>query len=151
MNTELSIQLLQAYATCLSAQSMQHKVQSKVFASKGLSKLAQKYADHSTEEMGWVDKFIDRIIDLGGEAKVEAAPEQKIFSDPVEFLKADLEVSVREVPNLGKATLAVAEDLTTFDLLKGYYQDEEEDMFWMQGELELIGLIGKENWLVKQL
>ena len=151
MNTELSIQLLQAYATGLSAQSMQHKVQSKVFASKGLSKLAQKYADHSTEEMGWVDKFIDRIIDLGGEAKVEAAPEQKIFSDPVEFLKADLEVSVREVPNLGKATLAVAEDLTTFDLLKGYYQDEEEDMFWMQGELELIGLIGKENWLVKQL
>ena len=151
MNTELSIQLRQAYATGLSAQSMQHKVQSKVFASKGLSKLAQKYADHSTEEMGWVDKFIDRIIDLGGEAKVEAAPEQKIFSDPVEFLKADLEVSVREVPNLGKATLAVAEDLTTFDLLKGYYQDEEEDMFWMQGELELIGLIGKENWLVKQL
>ena len=151
MNTELSIQLLQAYATGLSAQSMQHKVQSKVFASKGLSKLAQKYADHSTEEMGWVDKFIDRIIDLGGEAKVEAAPEQKIFTDPVEFLKADLEVSVREVPNLGKATLAVAEDLTTFDLLKGYYQDEEEDMFWMQGELELIGLIGKENWLVKQL
>ena len=151
MNTELSIQLLQAYATGLSAQSMQHKVQSKVFASKGLSKLAQKYADHSTEEMGWVDKFIDRIIDLGGEAKVEAAPEQKIFTDPVEFLKADLEVSVREVPNLGKATLAVAEDLTTFDLLKGYYQDEEEDMFWMQEQLELIDKIGVQNWLVKQL
>ena len=151
MNTQVSIQLLQAYATGLAAQSMQHKVQSKVFAAQGLTKLAEKYADHSAEEMGWVDKFIDRIIDLGGEAKVESAPAQTIYSDPEEFLKADLEVSVREVPNLGKAVLAVAEDLTTYDLLKGYYQDEEEDMYWMQAQVELIALIGKQNWIIKQL
>ena len=148
MNTQTSIQILQAYATGLAAQSMQHKVQSKVFKAQGLTKLADKYADHSTEEMGWVDKFIDR---LGGEAKVEAAPAQTIFTDAEEFLKADLEVSLREVPNLGKATLAVAEDLTTFDLLKGYYQDEEEDMYWMQGQLDMIKFIGKQNWLIKQL
>ena len=135
MNTELSIQILQAYATGLSAQS----------------KLASKYADHATEEMAWVDKFIDRIIDLGGEAKVEAAPAQKVYTDPVEFLKADLEVSVREVPNLGKATLALAEDMTTYDLMKGYYQDEEEDMYWSDQQLKLIELIGLQNWLVRQL
>lgn len=151
MNTELTIATLQAYATGLAAQSMQHKVQSKVFASMGLSKLASKYADHATEEMGWVDKFIDRIIDLGGEAKVESGPAMKIYSDPVEFLKADLAVSVREVPNLGKATLALADDLTTYDIMKGYYQDEEEDMYWMDGQLKLIECIGLQNWLVQQL
>ena len=151
METKLSLQLLQAYATGLAAQSMQHKVQSKVFKSQGLTKLAEKYADHSTEEMEWVDKFIDRIIDLGGESKVEAAPAQTIYSNPVDFIKADLEVSEREVPNLGKATLAVAQDLTTYDLLKGYYQDEEEDMYWMRSQLELIECIGLQNWLVKQL
>ena len=151
METKLSLQLLQAYATGLAAQSMQHKVQSKVFKSQGLTKLAEKYADHSTEEMEWVDKFIDRIIDLGGEAKVEAAPAQTIYSNPVDFIKADLEVSEREVPNLGQATLAVAQDLTTYDLLKGYYQDEEEDMYWMRSQLELIECIGLQNWLVKQL
>ena len=151
MDTELSIRLLQAYAAGLAAQSMQHKVQSKVFASQGLVKLAEKYAGHATEEMGWVDKFIDRIIDLGGAARVEAAPEQTIYDDPVEFIEADLEVSEREVPNLGKATLAVAEDLTTFDLLKGYYQDEEEDMYWMQTQLGLIKVIGKQEWLIRQL
>jgi len=151
MNAQTSIQILQAYATGLAAQSMQHKVQSMVFKSMGLTKLADKYADHSTEEMEWVDKFIDRIIDLGGEAKVEAAPAQTIYKNPVDFIKADLEVSEREVPNLGKATCAVAEDLTTFDLLKGYYQDEEEDMFWMRSQLELIECIGLQNWLIKQL
>ncbi len=151
MDTKLSIQILQAYATGLAAQSMQHKIQSKVFKSQGLEKLAEKYADHSTEEMQWVDKFIDRIIDLGGEAKVEAAPAQTIYSNPVDFIKADLAVSEREVPNLGKATCSVAEDLTTFDLLKGYYQDEEEDMFWMRSQLELIECIGLQNWLIRQL
>ena len=46
MNAQNSIQILQAYATGLAAQSMQHKVQSKVFKSLGLNKLAEKYADH---------------------------------------------------------------------------------------------------------
>ena len=151
MNTQLSIQILQAYATGLAAQSLQHKVQGKVFASQGFSKLASKYADHAEEEMGWVDKFIDRILDLGGEAKVEAAPAMQVFSDPVEFLKAALEVSVREVPNLAKAVVAVAEDLTTYDLLKGYYQDEEEDMGWSEQQLKLIEVIGLQNWLAGQL
>ena len=151
MNTQNSIQILQAYATGLAAQSMQHKVQSKVFASMGLSKLASKYADHATEEMEWVDKFIDRIIDLGGEAKVEAAPAQKIYDNPIDFLKADLEVSTREVPILGQAALSVAEDMTTFDLLKGYYQDEEEDMYWMDAQLKLIECIGLQNWIIQQL
>lgn len=151
MNAQLSIQILQAYATGLAAQSRQHKVQSQVFKSQGFGKLAEKYAGHATEEMEWVDQFNARIIDLGGEAKVEAAPEQKIYADPVEFLKADLAISEKEVPNLGKAVLALAEDLTTFDLVKGYYKDEEEDMFWMQEQLQLIEFIGKQNWLIQQL
>ena len=101
--------------------------------------------------MEWVDKFIDRIIDLGGEAKVEAAPAQKIYDNPVDFLKANLEVSTREVPILGQAALSVAEDMTTFDLLKGYYQDEEEDMYWMDAQLKLIECIGLQNWIIQQL
>lgn len=151
MNTELSIQVLQAYATGLNAQSYQHKVQSQVFASQGFTKLAEKYAGHSKEEAEWVEKFVDRILDLGGEAKVEASPAQTIYKDAVEFLKADLAVSVKEVPALGKVTLSVAEDMTTFDLLKAYYQDEEEDMYWMQEQLDLIEMIGKQNWLIQQL
>ena len=151
MNAQNSIQILQAYATGLSAQSRQHKVQSQVFAAMGLNKLAQKYAEHSVEESGWVDKFIGRIIDLGGDAKVEASPEQVIYKDVVEFLKADLAISEKEVPALGQVTLSVADDMTTFDLLKGYYQDEEGDMYWMQAQLELIKMIGLQNWLIQQL
>ncbi|MBQ9654243.1 MAG: hypothetical protein IJV32_08520 [Bacteroidales bacterium] len=151
MNAQNSIQILQAYATGLSAQSRQHKVQSQVFKAMSLGKLAEKYAEHSAEEAEWVEKMVARIIDLGGEAKVEATPEQKIYKDVVEFIKADLAVSEKEVPVLGQVTLSLAEDMTTYDLMKGYYQDEEEDMYWMQEQLELIQLIGLQNWLVQQL
>ena len=64
MKNETSIKILQYYATNLAAQSNAHKVQGKVFAAQGFSALGSKYAEHATEEMGNVDKFIDRIIDL---------------------------------------------------------------------------------------
>lgn len=151
MDKQKSIQALQAYVTGLAAQSLQHKVQSKVFASQGYSKLGEKYAEHAEEEMGWVDKFIDRIIDLGGTPKVEAAPAMPITDDPVEYIKSDLEVSVREVPILMQLTSSLSDDFKTYDILRDYALDEEEDMYWSQSQLELIGKIGLQNWLVKQL
>ena len=33
-------------------------------------------------------------------------------------------------------------------ILKGF---EEADLYWSQEQVELIRLIGRENWLVKQL
>jgi len=151
MNKENSIQLLQAYATGLAAQSLQHKVQSKVFASQGFSKLAEKYAGHATEEMGWVDQFIERIIDLGGQPRVEAAPAMPVCNDPVEYIKADLKISRDAVPVLMQHTVSVADDFKTYDILRGYALDEEEDMYWSESQLALIETIGLQNWLVKQL
>lgn len=151
MDKQKSIQALQAYATGLAAQSLQHKVESKIFTAQGYSKLGEKYAEHAEEEMGWVNKFIDRIIDLGGSPKVEAAPAMPTFDDPVEYIKADLEVSVREVPVLMELTTSLADDFKTYDILRDYALDEEEDMYWSEQQLELIGKIGLQNWLVKQL
>ena len=151
MDNQKSIQALQAYATGLAAQSLQHKIQGKVFASQGFSKLGEKYAEHAEEEMGWVDKFIDRIIDLGGQPKVEAAPAMPVTDDPVEYIKADVEVSRREVPVLMQLTTSLSDDFKTYDLLRDYALDEEEDMYWSEQQLELIAKIGLQDWLVKQL
>ena len=151
MDKKKSIQVLQAYATGLAAQSLQHKVESKIFSAQGLSKLGEKYAEHAQEEMEWVDKFIERIIDLGGSPKVEAAPAMPVCDDPVAYIKADLEVSVKEVPALMELTTSLSDDFKTYDILRAYALDEEEDMYWMQGQLDLIEKIGLQNWLVKQL
>ena len=42
-------------------------------------------------------------------------------------------------------------DLTTFEILSEYYKDEEKDMYWAEQQLELIEMIGKQNWLAKQI
>ncbi len=151
MDKQKSIAALQAYATGLAAQSLQHKVESKIFASQGLSKLASKYADHAAEEMGWVDQFIDRILDLGGVPQVAPGPAMPVTEDPVEYLKIDLKVSVEQVPILMQLTLSLADDFKTYDILKAYALDEEEDMYWSQSQLELIDKIGLNNWLTLQV
>ena len=45
---------------------------------------------------------------------------------------------------------AVKEDYTTFDMLKDYLKDEEDDMYWQEQELKLIDKLGEENWLIEK-
>ena len=151
MDKQKSIATLQAYATGLAAQSLQHKVEGKIFADQGFTKLGEKFAEHAAEEMGWVDQFIERILDLGGTPLVENAPAMPVTTDPVEYIKADLEVSQREVPVLQQIVLSLQDDFKTYDSLRAYALDEEEDMFWSETQLDLIEKIGLQNWLVKQL
>ena len=151
MDKNKSIAVLQAYATGLAAQSLQHKVQSKIFADQGYSKLGEKYAEHAAEEMGWVDQFVERILDLGGTPLVQNAPEMPVFTDPVDYIKSDLEVSHREVPILMDLVLTLQDDFKTYDIMRAYALDEEEDMLWSETQLDLIEKIGLQNWLVKQM
>ena len=145
------IEGLQMIVTALAQQADGHALVSRVFASQGFDKLAEKYAEHATEERGYVDKCADRILDLGGELKLEAKQAGPICTDPVDWVKYDLQVSIDGLALLKGLIDAAAGDLTTYDLLKDYYQDEEEERYWGQQQLELIEMIGKENWLVKQL
>ena len=142
---------LQVIVTDLAQQADGHAIQSRIFASEGFTKLADKYAEHATEERGYVQQCIDRILDLGGEVKNEAKQEAPMFKDPVDWVKYDLQVSIDGLAWLKELTEAARDDYATFDILKAYYLDEEEDMYWGQAQLELIECIGKQNWLLQQL
>jgi len=52
---------------------------------------------------------------------------------------------------LAELVEAARQDVTTYDLLKEYYQDEEGDMYWAEQQIELAELIGKQNWYAKQV
>ncbi len=151
MDKNKSIEALQFFVTGLSRGAFVHKVQGKVFNAQGFTKLGEKYIDHYTEEMGWVDKFIDRIMDLGGEVKVEDNKGDKIVCDPVEYIKVDLAIQEQGIELLRKCMATLCEDPITYEIMKDYLKDEEEDLCWSQGALELIEMIGKQNWLVLQL
>lgn len=150
-NNQKLIEGLQKIVTELSQQADGHQIQSKIFASQGLTKLAEKYAGHATEEREYVDKCIDRLLDLGVDIKLEAKKEGKVYTDPIEWVKYDLQVSKDGLAWLKTIVELAREDYTTFDMLKEYYQDEEEDMYWGEQQLELIETIGKQNWILQQI
>lgn len=149
MDKNKSIEALQFFVTNLNAQSFQHKLQAKIFGSLGFKKLETKYLEHAEEEQGYVNQFIDRLLDLGGELKQEAVQPQTLYKDPIEFLKADYKVSVEGIELLRKCMDGIKDDLTTFDMMKVYLKDEEEDMYWSEEQLGLIECIGDKPWLIK--
>ena len=142
---------LQAIVTGLSQQATGHAIQSRIFASQGFSKLAEKYAEHTEEEQKYVNLCIDRLLDLGAEVKNEAKQETPVCKDVVEWLKYDLKISKEGLPWLAEIMESACCDVSTYDMLKDYYKDEEEDMYWAEQQLELIEKIGLQNWLAMQV
>ncbi|MBR1770308.1 MAG: hypothetical protein IJ748_07630 [Bacteroidales bacterium] len=151
MEKQKSIEALQFFVTNLSNQAFSHKLQGKFFSALGFEKLGNKYTEHYEEEMGWVDKFIDRMLDLGGEIKHEARAEVKIIKDPVEYIKSELQISINGIELLRNCMAGICEDVTTYDIMKEYLKDEEEDMYWSEQQLDLIETVGCKPWLIKQL
>ncbi len=151
MNKEKSIEALQFFTTALSNGAFVHKVQGQMLKSAGFTKLGDKYLGHYDEEMEWVTKFIDRILDLGGEVKVEERPAATLVSDPVAYVKCDLQRQTEGLELLRKCVAEVHDDPTTYDLLKAYLKDEEDDLYWSENAVELINKLGEQNWLLTQL
>ena len=148
---EQIIAALQGIVTDLSQQADGHMIQSRIFAGQGFSKLAEKYAEHATEERSYVEKCIDRILDLGGEVKNQAKQETPVYQDAIEWVKYDLQVSKDGLAALAPLVELSRSDLTTYDILSEYYKDEEEDMHWGEQQLALIETIGKQYWFTMQV
>lgn len=151
MDKKKSIETLQFFVTGLSEGAFVHKMQGQIFKSQGFTKLGDKYIEHFTEEMGWVDKFVERILDLGGEVKAEGMKARDLIANPVEYVKADLKIQEAGVEMLYKCMETMHDDPTTYDIMKDYLKDEEEDLYWSQGTLDMIECIGVQNWLLQQI
>ncbi len=151
MDKQNSLKALQFFATGLSEGAYVHKLQGQMFKAQGFSKLGEKYISHFNEEMGWVEKFVERILDLGGDIKFEGMKERELVKNPIEYIKADLKIQEAGVDMLYKCMETLTSDPTTYEIMKEYLKDEEEDLYWSQGALEMIECIGVQNWLAKQL
>ena len=101
--------------------------------------------------MDFVEQFMDRILDLGGEIKQEAQDAKPIYTDIVEFIEYDYNVSVEGIAFLNEVMDSGIFDATTYDLMKVYLKDEEEDMYWSEQQLDLCKMIGKQNYLTQLL
>ena len=147
MDFTQTLQISQLIVNELTAGAFVHKMQGMLFQSQGFTKLGQKYIDHYTEEMEWVEKYAGRMLDLGCVPQVKINCESKLIEDPVEYIKADLKTQREGVEMLYKVMPSLACDPTTYDITKAYLADEEEDLYWLRGQLELCAKIGHQNYL----
>ncbi len=146
-----TIQISQMIVNELTGSAFVHKMQGQLFKSQGFTKLGQKYIDHYTEEMEWVEKYTDRMLDLGCVPEVKVCSQTALIEDPKTYIEADCKLQKEGVEVLYKVMPTLATDPTTYDITKAYLLDEEEDLYWDEEQLDLIEKIGYQNWLVKQL
>ena len=114
-NKAKTLEVLQQVITGIEAQSLTHRYESKLFASAGFGALAEKYADHAAEEKDFADKFIDRLLDLGGELKQGGAAATPLTDDIEAFLQYDKKVSEDGLAAINTIQSLMGIDLNTFE------------------------------------
>lgn len=151
MDFKSTLQVSQLIINELTGSSFVHKMQGLLFKSQGFDKLGQKYLDHYTEEMQWVEKYANRMMDLGCVPQVDICHKESLIENPKAYIEADMKLQREGVEKLYQLMPALASDPTTYDITKAYLADEEEDLYWDEEQLDLIEKIGYQNWLLKQM
>lgn len=151
MDFTTTLQASQMIVNELSGSSFVHKMQGLLFKSQGFEKLGQKYLDHFAEEQEWIEKYANRMMDLGCTPQVDISNKSALIEDPKAYIEADLKLQREGVEKLYQLMPALAADPTTYDITKAYLLDEEEDLYWDEEQLDLIEKIGIQNWLTKQM
>ncbi|WGE43866.1 hypothetical protein NYR65_08115 [Actinobacillus equuli subsp. equuli] len=101
--------------------------------------------------MDFIAQFHNRILDLDGEIRQDEIPARQIFNDIEDFLAYDLKASLDGLPIIEDVLNAGYLDITSYDLIKEYYKDEEEDLNWTKSQIDLIQAVGKQVYLAKML
>lgn len=151
MDFNATLQVSQLIVNELTEGAFVHKMQGLLFKSQGFDKLGQKYLDHYTEEMEWVEKYTNRMLDLGCVPQVKLDKEYKLIEDAKAYIEEDLRIQRKGVESLYQMMPSLATDPTTYDITKAYLADEEEDLYWSEEQLDLIEKIGIQNWLMRQM
>lgn len=151
MDFTTTLQVSQMIVNELSGSSFVHKMQGLLFKSQGFEKLGQKYLDHFAEEQEWIEKYANRMMDLGCTPQVDISNKSALIEDPKAYIEADLKLQREGVEKLYQLMPALAADPTTYDITKAYLLDEEEDLYWDEEQLDMIEKIGIQNWLTKQM
>ena len=131
----------------------QYFLHAKIFADRGLKRLAEKEKSESIEEMEHADWVIERILFLEGLPNLQDLDKLRIGENVEEMLQGDLELEMIAIPVLREA-MAFCEteaDYVTRDLLQKILNNEEEHVDWLETQMSLIRDTGIQNYLQSQI
>ena len=132
----------------------QYFIHSRMYHDWGLHKLYERIDHEFDDEKGHASKLIERIIFLEGTPDLKNRDAIHVGKDVPAMLQNDLNVEYT-VAKLLKKTMALCEkeqDYVSRDMLQQLLDDTENDhAHWLEQQLQLIKLLGLQNYLQSQM
>ena len=132
----------------------QYFVHAEMYKDWGFGQLYAKTWHEMGEEREHASRLIARILFLGGTPDVAARGKLRIGTKPRTMMEHDLALEYEVVQALREAIALceTAQDYVSRELLEVLLDDTEEDHArWLEQQLQLIRLVGEENYLQSQM
>ncbi|SEO51201.1 bacterioferritin [Salinihabitans flavidus] len=150
--TQSVTNLQKALAMELSA-ATQYLLHAHVLEDWGLDKLASKMHEEMQEELGHAGRFIDRILFLGGDPKLESAKTPKRAKSLKEMFEADKADEKEAITFYTQAARESYEgnDIGSRALFEEIALDEEGHWSWLDLQLDLLKRMGEPAFISKYM
>lgn len=132
----------------------QYLIHGEMYADMGLGVISERILHESLHEREHARALIQRILFLEGKPNVAKRDPLNIGKDVKSMLEADLALEYTVVKHLKKAIEACeqAQDFVSREMLLVQLDDTEMDhAYWLEKQLNLINLIGIENYCQSQM
>ncbi len=131
----------------------QYIVHSEMCANWGYSKLHEVSEKRAIDEMKHAEKLIARILFLEGMPVVSELKKMGIGANVEAQLKNDLEAEAGAIKGYNDGIRLCLElgDSGSRELIEHNLVDEEDHLDWLEAQLDQIGQMGLQNYLLGQL
>jgi bacterioferritin len=131
----------------------QYMVHSEMCANWGYGKLHEAAEKRAIEEMKHAEKLIARILFLEGMPVVSELKKMNIGPNVEAQLKSDLEAEAGAIKGYNDGIRLCLElgDSGSRELIEHNLMDEEDHLDWLEAQLDQIGQMGLQNYLLGQL
>ncbi|MCL4164058.1 UNVERIFIED_CONTAM: hypothetical protein GTU68_037287 [Idotea baltica] len=131
----------------------QYQLHASVLTDWGIDRLAAQMRKEMQEELGHSDDYIERIMFLKGEPKLEFAKPPVVAESLSQMFETDLADEKEAITFYTSAARQANEDgdIGTRSLFERIVMDEEGHMGWLELQLDLLRRMGEPAYISKHM